>query len=183
MLKQSLWFIRGWTLQERLVSATVQFFDREGKFIRSRHNLISTISKVTAIPRRALRGRQISKFTVVQCMPWAASRNRTRSEDKAFYLLRIFNVYIPLIYREGSQAINRLSDEIYRSTTRQSDATGLGTSINAHSSLSVSLTFSIRLDIKDMRRLTDSMPETPQSKPPESRLQNIFKNFYRGYDP
>jgi hypothetical protein len=46
-------------------------------------------------------------------MSWAESRETTRQEDKAYSLLGIFDVYMPLIYGEGREnAFKRLREEI-----------------------------------------------------------------------
>ena len=46
-------------------------------------------------------------------MSWAANRNTTRDEDKAYSLLGIFEIYMPLIYGEGREhAFYRLREEI-----------------------------------------------------------------------
>jgi len=46
-------------------------------------------------------------------MLWAEKRETTRTEDKAYSLLGIFNVYMPLIYGKGREkALRRLWEEI-----------------------------------------------------------------------
>jgi hypothetical protein len=50
-------------------------------------------------------------------MSWAAKRNITRKEDRAYCLLGIFDVHIPLIYGEGEKAFTRLKEEIDKSPT------------------------------------------------------------------
>lgn len=47
-------------------------------------------------------------------MSWAAGRGTTREEDKAYSLLGLFEVNIPLIYGEGKNAFIRLQEEIIR---------------------------------------------------------------------
>jgi hypothetical protein len=50
-------------------------------------------------------------------MLWAESRDTTRKEDKAYSLLGIFDVYMPLIYGEGEEnAFKRLREEIDRAS-------------------------------------------------------------------
>ena len=53
-------------------------------------------------------------------MSWAALRETTRVEDEAYCLLGIFNVHIPLIYGEGTNAFRRLQEEIIRTSHDQS---------------------------------------------------------------
>lgn len=54
--RRSRWFTRGWTLQELLAPANVEFFSKEGKGLGSRILLEQDIHKVTQIPIEALRG-------------------------------------------------------------------------------------------------------------------------------
>ena len=50
-------------------------------------------------------------------MTWAKLRTTTRSEDKAYSLLGIFGVHLPLIYGEGmDSAFRRLRVEIQAGT-------------------------------------------------------------------
>jgi hypothetical protein len=50
-------------------------------------------------------------------MSWAASRETFRQEDKAYSLLGIFDVNMPLIYSEGKEkAMQRLREEIERAS-------------------------------------------------------------------
>ncbi|KAH6704227.1 hypothetical protein BKA61DRAFT_702991, partial [Leptodontidium sp. MPI-SDFR-AT-0119] len=67
----------------------------------------------TGIPARALRGSPLSDFSVAERLSWAASRETFRQEDKAYSLLGIFDINMPLIYSEGKEkAMNRLREEI-----------------------------------------------------------------------
>jgi hypothetical protein len=52
-------------------------------------------------------------------MSWAARRQTTRIEDRAYSLLGLFNVNMPLIYGEGNSAFRRLQEEILKSSTDQ----------------------------------------------------------------
>jgi hypothetical protein len=46
-------------------------------------------------------------------MSWAERRETTRKEDKAYSLLGIFDVHMPLIYGEGREkAFKRVREEI-----------------------------------------------------------------------
>ena len=71
------------------------------------------IHEVTGIPVKALRGSLLSDFSVPERMLWAEKRETTRKEDKAYSLLGIFDVYMPLIYGEGGEnAFKRLREEM-----------------------------------------------------------------------
>jgi hypothetical protein len=113
---QSRWFQRGWTLQELLAPSSVEFFSRDGQWLGNKGTLESQISQVTGIASQALRGAPISQFSVEERMSWAADRQTTKEEDKAYSLLGIFEVHMPLIYGEGQRnSFRRLREEINKS--------------------------------------------------------------------
>jgi Heterokaryon incompatibility protein (HET) len=113
---RSRWFSRGWTLQELIAPASVEFFSCEGKQLGSRESLEKHIHDVTGIPIRALRGDSLEGFRVDERLSWAKHRETKRQEDKVYSLLGIFNIYMPLLYGEGREkALVRLQDEIDKS--------------------------------------------------------------------
>lgn len=52
-------------------------------------------------------------------MSWASRRCTTRVEDKAYSLLGLFDISMPLIYREGYATFTRLLEEIIRQHSDQ----------------------------------------------------------------
>jgi hypothetical protein len=110
--RQSRWFTRGWTLQELLAPASVEFFSIEGTPLGDKKSLERQIHEITEIPDRALRGHDLTEFTIAERLSWSKSRHTTRKEDKAYCLLGIFNVFIPLIYGENEYAYTRLREEL-----------------------------------------------------------------------
>jgi Heterokaryon incompatibility protein (HET) len=108
----SRWFTRGWTLQELLAPKSVEFFSREEELLGNREMLEQQIHKITGIPTTALQGNPLSHFSVEERMRWAAKRDTKKKEDKAYCLLGIFEVFMPLMYGEGENAFNRLKEEI-----------------------------------------------------------------------
>ncbi|RDW66959.1 hypothetical protein BP5796_09708 [Coleophoma crateriformis] len=124
MLSNCRWFKRGWTLQELLASQNILFFNRKWQVIGTKKSLLEVIVDGTGIPASALGPRPFSterhKFSIAQKMSWAAYRETSRVEDKAYCLLGIFGVSIPLIYGEGENAFFRLQLEIMRHSTDQS---------------------------------------------------------------
>ena len=110
---ESRWFTRGWTLQELVAPASVEFFSKEGQYLGNKRSLERHIHEVTGIPVKALQGSSLSDFSVPERMSWAEKRETTRKEDKAYSLLGIFDVYMPLIYGEGREnAFQRLREKI-----------------------------------------------------------------------
>ncbi|KAN0067119.1 HET domain containing protein [Elaphomyces granulatus] len=122
--RKSRWFTRGWTLQELVAPVLVEFFSKEGEQLGNKKSLERHIHNVTGIPVKALRGSPLSDFSVPERMLWAEKRETTRIEDKAYSLLGIFDVYMPLIYgymsliygEGGENAFKRLREEIDRSS-------------------------------------------------------------------
>jgi len=115
--RNSRWFTRGWTLQELIAPATVEFFSQEGIRLGDKTSLEQLICGVTKIPDQALRGQLLSNFSVDERMKWMEHRETTRKEDKAYSLLGIFDVQLPLLYGEGEdRAFERLWDAIQRAS-------------------------------------------------------------------
>jgi hypothetical protein len=113
---QSRWFSRGWTLQELIAPASVEFFSQEGERLGDKKSLEKEITEITEINVLALQGNPLSNFSIADRMSWAAKRMTTRDEDKAYFLLGIFDVYMPLIYGEGKRAFTRLNEEVNKSS-------------------------------------------------------------------
>jgi hypothetical protein len=115
--RKSRWFTRGWTLQELIAPASAEFFSKEGVELGNRRSLERHIYEVTGIPVKALRGHPLSEFSIHERMIWAEKRRTTRIEDKAYSLLGIFDVHMPLIYGEGGEkSFRRLREEIDRAS-------------------------------------------------------------------
>jgi hypothetical protein len=108
----SLWFTRGWTLQELLAPPLVEFFSSNGDRLGDKKSLEVQLHKRTGIPVLALRGRPLSDFSFDERKLWAENRTTKREEDLAYSLLGIFDISIPVIYSEGkANAFRRLNRE------------------------------------------------------------------------
>jgi hypothetical protein len=102
-------------LQELLAPASVEFFSANSKQLGSKITLEQEIHKITQIPIRALRNYDLREFKVDERMSWVTGRKTTVKEDRAYCLLGIFSVFLPLIYGEGEEhALRRLKVEIQR---------------------------------------------------------------------
>jgi hypothetical protein len=111
--RKSRWFTRGWTLQELLAPTSVEFFCRESKRIGSKSSLEQQIHEITGIPKSALQGAYLSQFSDKERFSWIQPRQTKFEEDKAYSLLGIFDVQMPLRYGEGmANAFKRLEEEI-----------------------------------------------------------------------
>ena len=71
------------------------------------------IQEITGITISALEEAPLSQFGINERLSWAENRQTMHGEDKAYSLLGIFDVYIPLIYSEGrDNALSLLKEEI-----------------------------------------------------------------------
>jgi hypothetical protein len=114
--RESKWFTRGWTLQELLAPTSVEFFSRDDKRLGDKRTLKRQIHEITGIPISALEEASLSQFGVDERLSWAENRQTTRGEDKAYSLLGLFGIHLPLIYGEGREhAFKRLQKEIQNS--------------------------------------------------------------------
>jgi hypothetical protein len=112
-LRRSRWFARGWALQELIAPTSLQFFSVEGESLGGKKSLVQPITEVTGIPASALQGGALSNFSVDERLSWAARRQTKLGEDAAYALMGLFDIYVPLIYGEGSRkAFARLKNEI-----------------------------------------------------------------------
>lgn len=116
-LPRCRWFTRGWCLQELIAPRAVEFFDANWKPIGSRADLALLIHRITQIDREVLADNtRLQSIPVARRMSWAARRQTTREEDRAYSLLGIFNVNMPMLYGEGSKAFVRLQEEIIKTS-------------------------------------------------------------------
>ncbi|KAI0646589.1 hypothetical protein C8Q79DRAFT_678931 [Trametes meyenii] len=114
-LPSSLWFERGWTLQELIAPRYLVFYSQNWSVIGSKYHLARYISSITRIPPEVLtHEKDVHTFSVASRMSWAAYRRTTRPEDRAYSLMGLFGVQIPVQYGEGSYAFIRLQEEILR---------------------------------------------------------------------
>lgn len=111
-LYKSRWFTRGWTLQELLAPTVVEFYSRDGHFLGTKATLIQQIHEITSIPLAALQNTPLSTFSVAERIRWTEDRQTRKEEDKAYCLLGIFDVFMPLIYGERDNALCRLQKKI-----------------------------------------------------------------------
>lgn len=136
--RESLWFTRGWTLQELVAPPTVAFLYRDWTHLATRDELARLVSEITGIDEffltktpgridashggreQRLRAR-FNAASVAERMSWASRRRTTRPEDVAYSLLGIFGIRMSLLYGEGgTNAFLRLQEEIMRRSDDQS---------------------------------------------------------------
>ncbi|KAF4823307.1 Vegetative incompatibility protein HET-E-1 [Colletotrichum siamense] len=124
--RKSVWFTRGWTLQELIAPNEVIFFDSHwgSRTLGSKSTLHKLLSSITGIQEEILSHREkphtanhkdkLQIASVAQKMCWASRRRTTRVEDEAYSLMGIFGVSMPTVYGEGRKAFFRLQEEIMK---------------------------------------------------------------------
>lgn len=146
---RSRWLTRGWTLQELIAPTVVEFYSAQWEEIGTKSSLSDPLSNSTGIPSAILRGKSPHRCQVAERMSWASKRNTTREEDKAYSLLGLFDINMPMIYGEGAKAFTRLQQEI----------------IKAHEDYSIfswtSSIFPFRDDSSDFRRSYNVLAPSP----------------------
>jgi hypothetical protein len=131
---RSRWFSRGWTLQELIAPNSIVFFDSRWKCVGTRAELAPQLAAITKIPVGILSKQatnpgllysmelrsDLVRISVSARMLWAEGRETTRVEDRAYSLMGIFDVNMPLLYGEGPKAFRRLQEVILTQTNDQS---------------------------------------------------------------
>lgn len=127
--QKSSWFTRGWTLQELLAPKLVIFLNRNWEVSGHKAGPIQTsiqmsvskiqmplnpwIARITGIPESVLLDYYTMRnISVERRLEWMAGRTTTRVEDRAYCLLGICDVFLPLIYGEGERAFDRLEETL-----------------------------------------------------------------------
>lgn len=113
----SRWFTRGWTLQELLAPKEVLFYSKDWECLGTKYSLRPHLARITNIHTSALSNTDMRDFSVAQRFSWASQRVTTRPEDRAYCLMGIVGVHMPLLYGEGGErAFVRLQEEIFKSS-------------------------------------------------------------------
>ena len=121
LFKESMWFKRGWTLQELIAPERLRFYDQGWSLIGDLTDLACTVAEITGIHFSMLQHTRSPKdFSIAQRMCWAAGRRTTRPEDTAYSLLGILDMSIDIRYGEGVKAFIRLQEAIIERNADQS---------------------------------------------------------------
>ncbi|KAI6013834.1 hypothetical protein EDC04DRAFT_687464 [Pisolithus marmoratus] len=120
-LADSVWFERGWTLQELLASRAVLFYTQDWSLYKNleatNHKtdpaLLEEVGKAAGIAKQHLMDFYPGLDDARSRLHWASRRRTTRPEDIAYSLFGIFGVHLPIIYGESAEhALGRLLAEI-----------------------------------------------------------------------
>ncbi|KAI0644847.1 heterokaryon incompatibility protein-domain-containing protein [Trametes meyenii] len=127
--RKSRWFKRGWTLQELIASdRNAIFLSSEWTYIGDCYGLAPVIEEITGVDCAMLKtwhsdGRIEAVYgtSIAKRMSWAAGRETTRDEDRAYSLMGLFDVHMPIIYGEGGEkAFRRLQLKVIKRSTDHS---------------------------------------------------------------
>jgi hypothetical protein len=114
-LQRCRWFTRGWTLHELIAPRIVAFYDQGWQMRGTKKALQQELSAITGIDLEILEDSNLlSTIPIARRMSWASHRKTSRVEDRAYSLLGLFDVNVPLIYGEGPKAFFRLQEEIMK---------------------------------------------------------------------
>lgn len=131
------WFTRGWTLQELVAPQEVIFYTSRWDVQECTRMSGRQQSEWTELGRKSKLGERLSYITgiepgilsepwlargvsIAKRMSWAAGRKTTRVEDRAYSLMGLFGVNMPMLYGEGSKAFIRLQEEIMKESSDES---------------------------------------------------------------
>ncbi|KAK3647674.1 hypothetical protein LTR56_007903 [Elasticomyces elasticus] len=120
-LEHSIWFKRGWTLQELIAPRNMTFYNQHWNCLGTKKDLLEPLSNITRIPQDVLSHyRHFSTCSVAQRMSWASDRETRDVEDEAYSLMGLFDISLKLIYGEGQKAFIKLQREIIATSADQS---------------------------------------------------------------
>ena len=123
-LARDVWFTRGWTLQELLAPKKLKFYNKDWRPLTSLDNdkespeIAAQIERATTITPDDLRhfspaDRLTKEYEISKRMRWAALRETTVGEDRAYSLMGIFSISLYIDYGEGQErAVWRLMEQI-----------------------------------------------------------------------
>ena len=120
MFARSKWFTRGWTLQELIAPSNMMFLSSDWREIGTKWDMSREIETITGIPENILLGDDPSLASIAQRMSWAANRFTKKVEDRAYSLMGLFGVNMPLLYGERESAFLRLQEEIMKGSNDHS---------------------------------------------------------------
>jgi len=115
------WFSHGWTLQELIAPSDIEFFNKNWQNIGDKRVLAPTLAGITGIPQHILtHGLCRNRPCVAQIMSWVANHTMMQVEDRAYLLMGLLEVNMPMLYGEGKKAFHHLQLEIIHTSNDQS---------------------------------------------------------------
>jgi len=114
--------------QELIAPINMKFFTEEHAgsvnwvCLGDKNAICDRLASITKIDAAVLSHKQqVGQASVANRMSWAANRVTTKPEDRAYSLMGLFDVNMPMIYGEGgTKAFLRLQEEIIKTSSDQS---------------------------------------------------------------
>ncbi|KAG6331333.1 hypothetical protein ID866_7754 [Astraeus odoratus] len=141
-LSSSVWFRRGWTLQELLAPHTLLFYTQDWLLYRNstakNHkedvSILKELEQATGIPCHHINNFHIGMDNARSRLQWATGRHTSRPEDIAYSLFGIFDLHLPVLYGEGKEkSLARLLQEILSQSSDISILHWIGEQSSRHS--------------------------------------------------
>ena len=147
-LRWSVWNTRVWTYQEYMAAETVQFYTEDWKPYlgltlwnhKESPTIVSEMEEASHVSPEQLAVLRPGLDRVREKLYLASTRQTSLVEDKAYSLLGIFNVAIPVIYGEGTRAVGRLLEHVLTGSGDVSILAWTGTANDYNSCLPLDLT-------------------------------------------
>ena len=147
-LTSSVWFKRGWTLQELLAPRFLLFFTRDWSLYRgisSNHKenniILGELEQATGIASHHLTNFYPGADNAQSRLQWASTRFTTRPEDISYSLFGVFGLHIPVLYGESvGNALGRLLAEVISKSGDTSILDWVGQSSAFHSCFPATIT-------------------------------------------
>jgi hypothetical protein len=109
--RQSRWFTRGWTLQELLAPASVEFFSAKGQQLGDEISPIQESQSNMMMSVGALMRQSLADFIVEARMSLVKGRNTKRRENTAYLVSDMFSVDMTTTYTNRELTLARLRCE------------------------------------------------------------------------
>ncbi|KAL1950118.1 hypothetical protein VTO73DRAFT_5241 [Trametes versicolor] len=113
--RRSVYFRRGWTLQELIAPRRVIFLSSDWIVLGEKDQLPDLLEEITGIDQDVLtfRGR-VADVSVARRLSWASQRETRYVEDQAYCLMGLFGIHMNIKYGEGDNAFLRLQQKILK---------------------------------------------------------------------
>lgn len=117
-LANCAWLRNVWVLPQLILPKRSFIYNRNWTEIGTKASLALELSSATSIEKSVLiNPSALGEYSIAKRISWASQLEASRPEDRAFALLGILGVHMPIVYGEGHLAFTRLQEEILRDTT------------------------------------------------------------------